>query len=108
MKLYKKDSQRVRAAKVQEEAAKVQEKTQQAEAEATTRVTILQLLEKIREARELAKKLDPVSAAATLKEAQAAFLDNPESIAHLLNSVDFTKPDANLDTHSKNEPGGWI
>ena len=94
------ERQRIRAAKVQEEqeeAAKVQEKTQQAGAEATTRVTILQLLEKIREARELAKKLDPVSAAATLKEAQAAFLDNPESIAHLLNSVDFTKPDANLD-----------
>ena len=90
------ERQRVRAAKVQEEAAKVQEKTQQAETEAT-KVTILQLFEKIREARELAKKLDPDSAAKTLKEAHAAFLDNPESIAHLLNSVDFTKPDANLD-----------
>ena len=90
------ERQRVRAAKVQEEAAKVQEKAQQAETEAT-KVTILQLFEKIREARELAKKLDPDSAAKTLKEAHAAFLDNPESIAHLLNSVDFTKPDANLD-----------
>ena len=84
------------AAKVQEEAAKVQEKAQKAEAEAK-KVTMLQLLEKIREAHELAKKLDPDSVAGILKEAHAAFLDNPESIAHLLNSVDFTQPNENFE-----------
>ena len=84
------------AAQVQEEAAKVQEKAQKAEA-AAKKVTMLQLLEKFREARERAKKLDPDSVAGILKEAQAAFVDNPESIAHLLNSVDFTQPNENFE-----------
>ena len=90
------ERQRVRAAQVQEEAAKVQEKAQKAEAEAK-KVTMLQLREKIREAHELAKKLDPDSVAGIMKEAHAAFLDNPESIAHLLNSVDFTQPNENFE-----------
>lgn len=47
------------------------------------KVTIIQLFETIKEARKLAAELDPDTAATTLKEAQAAFLDNPESIAHL-------------------------
>ena len=98
-----KERQRVRAAQVQEEAAKVQEealkvqeKAQKADAEAK-KVMMLQLLEKIREAHELAKKLDPDSVAGILKEAHAAFLNNPESIAHLLNSVDFTQPIENFE-----------
>ena len=55
-------------------------------------VSLAKFLETMKIARETFAILNPGNAAEALKQANAALKENPESIAHLLNSIDFNNP----------------